>query len=71
MPEDSERFAELIEWLRDQDYTEAQVAKILERIKQYDDGTKFVSEMDSIERGDFQIAAIIEEALADAEDQDA
>ena len=70
MSDELNRFAELVAWLQEEGYNEKQIDKILERVKEYDDGTKLVSEMDSIENGDFQIAAIIEEALAGADDSE-
>lgn len=67
MGDENERFADLEEWLYERGHTEPEVEKILTRVRQYDEEMNLDSVMDSIDAGDFNIAGIIKEALADSE----
>ena len=69
MEDETYRYAELVAWLKEKGHTADEVKKILDRVKKYDDDTKFVSQMDSIDGDDFGLAAIIAEALADSDDE--
>jgi hypothetical protein len=61
------RQQELVEWLREQGHTPVQIDKILAKVAEYDARTLHESIFDSINRGDFNIGAIIREALGDDE----
>lgn len=63
MSEVDPRQTELIEWLRDQGHTEAEITKILAKVAEYDAQTMHESIFDSINRGDFDVTTIIREAL--------
>ncbi len=58
---------ELREWLADKGYPPAAVAKILERLDQYDSRVNRESVFDAMERGELDMDALIKEALADEE----
>jgi hypothetical protein len=61
------RHAELIAWLRERGHSPEEIAKILAKVNQYDSDTLSGSIFDSIGRGDFDIGAIIDEALGQAD----
>ena len=63
MTSDDSRDGEIVGWLREQNYTAPQIERILAKVQQYDDRTLRESIFDSIDRGNFDIRAIIEEAL--------
>ncbi|MHB8899815.1 MAG: hypothetical protein ACYC6Y_13800 [Thermoguttaceae bacterium] len=56
-------YTQLTELLRSQGHTDAEIARILERMRQYDKETQTDSVMDSIAAGRLNLAAIIKEAL--------
>jgi len=58
-------YAELIEYLRGAGHTDAEIEKILARVRQYDFETRQDSIMDSIGNGTLDIAALIKEALGE------
>ena len=58
------RHQELVEWLRDQGHSPSKIEKILAKVEEYDAQTLHESVFDSIDRGDFDISSIIEEALS-------
>ncbi len=61
--ESDPRQVELIEWLTGRGHSPEEVAKILAKVAEYDARTISESVFDSIDKGDFNIAALIEEAL--------
>ena len=63
MPVNDPRHAELVAWLREEKYSDEQIEKILVKVAAYDAQTLHESVFDSIDRGDFNIASIIQEAL--------
>ncbi|MDG2384456.1 MAG: hypothetical protein P8N76_22500 [Pirellulaceae bacterium] len=67
MSNDNERFSELAEWLQRQGHSLPEIDKILKKVQEYDQRVNLDSVMDSIDRGDFNISKIIQEALAEAE----
>ncbi len=65
-PENSDpRNAELVGWLTERGHSPEEIAKILAKVEQYDAETVSGSIFDSIDSGDFDIAAIIDEALGE------
>jgi len=62
---DRREFDELTNYLRGLGQTEAEIEKILARVRQYDFETKHDSIMDSIGNGTLDLAALIKEALGD------
>ena len=65
MSEIDPRQQELISWLKEQGHTPAEVEQILAKVAQYDQQTLHESIFDSIDRGDFNLGKIIEEALGE------
>jgi predicted transcriptional regulator len=65
--EESSFHQELAEMLRGQGHSEEEIAKILAHVSKYELETRTDSVMDSIAKGSFNIAAIVEEALGKAE----
>jgi hypothetical protein len=59
------RNAELVGWLTERGHSPEEIAKILAKVEQYDAETVSGSIFDSIDSGDFDIAAIIDEALGE------
>lgn len=57
------RHAQLVSWLQDQGHTEAEITKILAKLDQYDEKTIRESVFDSIDSGQFDLTALIKEAL--------
>jgi hypothetical protein len=64
---DHQEYAELVEYLRTEGHTDQEIDKILVRVRQYEFETQHDSVMDSIGAGTFDLAAIIKEALAEAD----
>jgi hypothetical protein len=60
------RHAELVAWLTERGHSPEEIMKILAKVKEYDAETVSESIFDSIDRGDFDIAAVIKEALGEA-----
>jgi type 1 glutamine amidotransferase len=61
--ENDQRQAELVAWLTHRGHSPEEIAKILQRVAEYDAQTVSESIFDSIDKGDFNLAALIEEAL--------
>ena len=57
------RHAELVAWLTERGHSPEEIAKILAKLAEYDAQTTHESIFDSIETGDFDIAAAIKAAL--------
>jgi len=68
MDDETYKYAEIVAWLKEQGYSEEQVAKIIDHVEKYEDTTSFLSEMDSIDNDEFGVAAIIARALAEPGD---
>jgi hypothetical protein len=62
---DPKEYTELTEYLRGLGQTEAEIEKILARVRQYEVETQHDSIMDSIGNGTFDLAALIKEALGE------
>lgn len=60
-----QEYPELIEYLRGLGQTEAEIEKILARVRKYEFETQHDSIMDSIGNGTFDIAKLIKEALGE------
>ena len=60
---DSNEYPELIEYLHAEGHTDAEIEKILARVRQYELETQHDSIMDSIGNGTLDLAALIKEAL--------
>lgn len=60
---DETRHAQLIAWLQDRGHDNAQIARILSKVAEYDARTVHESVFDSIESGQFDLSKIIDEAL--------
>jgi DNA-binding transcriptional MerR regulator len=58
-----DRHQQLINWLREQGHTPAEIDKIVAKVREYDQRTVHESVFDSIERGSFDLKKIIREAL--------
>ena len=56
-------YDQLVAFLRSRGYIDAEIEKIIARVKQYDLQTRHDSIMDSIDSGEFDLDAIIKEAL--------
>lgn len=65
MSETDPRHKELVEWLNSQGHDEHQISLILAKLAEYDNQTLHESLFDSISNGNFDIASLIEDALAD------
>jgi len=65
---DSQEYPELIDYLRGLGQTEAEVEKVMARVRQYEFETQHDSIMDSIGNGTFDIARLIKEALGESRD---
>jgi hypothetical protein len=59
------RHVELVAWLTERGHSPEEIGKILAKVDEYDAGTISESIFDSIDRGDFDISAIIKEALGE------
>lgn len=64
---DEQEYPELIAYLHGLGQSEAEIEKIMARVRQYEFETQHDSIMDSIGNGTFDIAKLIQEALGDAE----
>jgi hypothetical protein len=62
---DQNQYGELTDYLRGEGHTDAEIDKILARVRQYDVETRQDSIMDSIGNGTLDIAALIKEALGE------
>ncbi len=62
---ENQEYEELIAYLRNEGHSEADIDKIMVRVRQYEFETRHDSVMDSIGAGTFDLAAIIKEALAE------
>jgi len=62
---DHQQHAQLIVWLENQGHSSEEIEKILAKVDEYDKQTVHESVFDSIESGKFNLADIIEEALAE------
>jgi hypothetical protein len=58
-------YIELTEYLRGLGQTDAEIEKILARVRKYEVETQHDSIMDSIGNGTFDLAAVIKEALSE------
>jgi hypothetical protein len=56
---------EIAEWLAERGYPPAAVAKILERLDQYDSRINRESVFDAMAKGEFDMDALIKEALSE------
>ena len=63
--ESNPRHAELLAWLADRGHSSDEIARILAKVEEYDAETVNASIFDSIDRGDFDIAAVIKAALGE------
>jgi len=64
---ESNEYPELTEYLRGVGHTDAQIEKILARVRQYDAEMQLDSIMDSIGNGTLDLAALIKEALGEGD----
>ena len=62
------RQQELVEWLRQQGHSQQEIDRILAKVAEYDAQTLHESVFDSIDKGIFDIASIIDEALDEAKE---
>lgn len=62
---DPQEFVELTEYLRGLGQSDAEIEKILLRVRQYEVETQHDSIMDSIGNGTLDLAALIKEALGE------
>ena len=62
---DDPRHLELIQWLKSRGHNDHEITLILAKVAEYDRQTISESIFDSIDSGDFDIATLIDEALAD------
>lgn len=58
-------YSELVEYLRKDGQSEADIAKIMARVRQYELETQHDSIMDAIGSGSFDLAALIQEVVGD------
>lgn len=63
MPDENIEYPLLIELLRKKGHSEAEIATILDRVRQYDKEMEVDSVMDSIAAGRMDLSTIIDEAL--------
>ncbi len=63
---ENHEYDELTEYLRGLGQTEAEIEKILARVRQYELETQHDSIMDSIGNGTLDLAALIKEALGES-----
>lgn len=54
---------ELVGWLKERGHTPQELQKIIEHLKQYDSHMVHASVFDSIDAGQFDLEAVIKEAL--------
>ncbi len=60
---------DLLKWLREQGHGDREIERIMLKVKEYDDRTVRESVFDSLESGSFDIAKLIDEALAKDESE--
>ena len=65
--DDGLEYAELIEYLRTEGHSDAEIEKILDRVRKYERETQLDSIMDSIGNGSLDLAGLIKEALGEAD----
>lgn len=65
MPIDPQDQARLINWLEDQGHSPSEIDSIMAKVAEYDAQTLHESLFDAIDRGEFDLEAIIDEALGD------
>ena len=65
MSEQSDHYAELVDWLRDLGHTGDEIQRIVVRVQQYEQEMQTDSIMDSIGSGSLDLTTLIKEALAD------
>ena len=63
MADGTSEYSQLTELLRKKGHSEVEIARILDRVRQYDKEMEVDSVMDSIAAGRMDLMAIIEEAL--------
>lgn len=63
--EPKEDYSLLIEWLEKRGHSKEEIARILARVRQYDQRTMHDSVMDSIGSGRMNLDALIKEVLGD------
>ncbi len=63
MSTEEARHAQLVAWLEEQGHNAEAIAKILDKVAEYDDRMAHESVFDSIDTGKFNLQAIIDEAL--------
>jgi hypothetical protein len=64
---ESQEYPELVEYLRGEGHTDAQIDKILARVRRYEVETQQDSIMDAIGNGTLDLGALIKEALGESE----
>ena len=62
MADEDRPIQQIVEWLRERGQTEAEIALVLERLRQYDQLTSVDALMNAIELGEIDIAKIVQEA---------
>lgn len=67
MPDDAYDYAEVIAYLKEQDYNEQEVHTVLEKLREHDRLEATDSLMDSIADGTFDLAGFIQDALGRSE----
>ncbi|MHC2068717.1 hypothetical protein ACYFX5_14720 [Bremerella sp. T1] len=60
---ENEQYQELRDYLRGENYSDIEIDHIIAQVEEYDAGTRVDSIMDSINSGDLDIQAVIDEAL--------
>jgi len=65
--EENHEYPELVEYLRSEGHTDAEIDKILARVRKYEVETQQDSIMDSIGNGTLDLAALIKEALGESD----
>ena len=65
MTEPAEQYPEVTAHLRELGHSDTEIAKILARVQQYEVANQVDSVMDSIDAGQIDLAAIIQQALAE------
>ena len=61
----SHQHPEITQWLAERGYPPAAIEKILERLDQYDSHVNRESVFDAMEKGEFDMDALIKDALGD------
>ena len=60
---ENEQYQELRDYLSGENYSDIEIDHIIAQVEEYDAGTRVDSIMDSINSGDLDIQAVIDEAL--------